>query len=239
MQTYIDLHRHAALRAALLDHGGLALRLMVAHAVAGSPLWSVNIEKQATRNDATAQSLAMSRGEADFGAARRRVLALLSLDADEPGVSGAGNGMGSLLPVIFLRLMALDDAAVLSVIAVVMGETLASGSAIIEVVGQHIGMEMAPCWQADDAFFELVRDREVLIAMLREVAGDAIAQANAGEKTGVLKSIIRGHLDGTDGREARELGAGLDAFPACRLHGARRRGHARSGGKGRAHDRAG
>jgi ParB family chromosome partitioning protein len=30
MQTYIDLHRHAALRAALLDHGGLALRLMVA-----------------------------------------------------------------------------------------------------------------------------------------------------------------------------------------------------------------
>jgi hypothetical protein len=67
--------------------------------------------------------------------------------------------------------MELDDADLLAVIAVVMGETLASGSAIIEVIGQHIGMDMAPYWQADDAFFELSRDREVLTAMMAEVAG--------------------------------------------------------------------
>jgi ParB family chromosome partitioning protein len=45
--------------------------------VAGSPLWSGQHRKQATRNDAIAQSVEMSRGEADFDAARRRVLALL------------------------------------------------------------------------------------------------------------------------------------------------------------------
>ncbi|MBN9144614.1 MAG: chromosome partitioning protein ParB [Novosphingobium sp. 63-713] len=204
MQAYIDLHRHAALRAALIDHGALALRLMVAHAIAGSSLWHVSIEKQATRNDAIAQSVENSRGEADFDAARRKVLALLALDPDEPTVADLGNGMGSDLVVIFLRLMELDDADLLSVIAVVMGETLASGSAIIEVIGQHIAMDMAPYWQADDAFFELSRDREVLTAMMAEVAGATIAAANAGEKTKVVKTIIRGHLEGADGREKRE-----------------------------------
>lgn len=204
MQAYIDLHRHAALRAALIDHGGLALRLMVAHAIAGSSLWNVHIEKQATRNDAIAQSIENCRGEADFDAARRKVIALLSLDPDEPTVTGIGNGMGSDLVAIFLRLMELGDADLLAVIAVVMGETLASGTAIIEVIGQHIAMDMAPYWQADDAFFELARDREVLTAMMAEVAGATIASANAGEKTKVVKSIIRGHLEGTDGRDKRE-----------------------------------
>src|SRR3546814_1228386 len=36
LQTYIDLHRHAAVRAVLTDHPGVALRLMIAHAVTGS-----------------------------------------------------------------------------------------------------------------------------------------------------------------------------------------------------------
>src|SRR3546814_2120526 len=35
MQTYIDLHRHAAVRTALTCHPKVALRLMVAHAIAG------------------------------------------------------------------------------------------------------------------------------------------------------------------------------------------------------------
>lgn len=201
MQSYIDLHRHAALRAALIDHGGLALRLMVAHVLAGSSLWSVHLEKQSTRNDVLAESIENSRGEADFDAARRKVLALLSLDPDEPSVTGAGNGMGSKLPVIFLRLMALDEADLLSVIAVVMGETLASGSTIIETVGLHIGLDMAAYWQADDAFFECVRDREVLACMVGEVAGPTIASANAGEKNKVLKTIIRNHLEGAEGRD--------------------------------------
>lgn len=219
LQCYIDLHRHAALRAALIDHAGLALRLMVAHVIAGSSLWTVNIEKQSTRSDAIAESIENSRSEATFDTARRKVLALLSFDPDEPTVTGAGNGQeykgcGSALPVIFLRLMALDDEALLSIIAVVMGETLASGSTIIETVGLHIGLDMAPYWQADDAFFELTRDREVLACMVGEVAGATVANANAGEKAKVLKTIIRNHLEGAEGRAKREGWVpGWMAFP--------------------------
>ncbi|MCW1432343.1 hypothetical protein [Novosphingobium sp. JCM 18896] len=55
--TYIDLHRHAATRAALLGAPGVALRLMVAHAVVGSALWTVRPEPQATRDDGSRRAL--------------------------------------------------------------------------------------------------------------------------------------------------------------------------------------
>lgn len=207
MQNYIDLHRHAALRAALIDHGSVALRLMVAHAIAGSSLWSAKVEPQTTRHDGIRESVENSKGEADFDAARRRVLAWLGFSPEEPTVTGGiiGTcGQGSNLVAVFARLMTLNHEQVLSIIPVVMGETLASGSAIIEAVGQHIGMDMAPYWQADDAFFEVIRDREVLTAMVGEVAGDVVAKANAGEKAKVLKVIIRNHLEGIEGRDKRE-----------------------------------
>jgi ParB family chromosome partitioning protein len=154
MQTYIDLHRHAALRAALIGHPGLALRLMVAHAIAGSPLWSVRPESQSTRNDAIRESVENCRGEAYFDEARREALALMDHNPeDKTVVYGTSLHASSNLAVAFARLATLDDTAVMAVLSVVMGETLAAGSAMIEQLGQHIGLDMAPYWQADDAFW--------------------------------------------------------------------------------------
>lgn len=204
MQTYIDLHRHAAVRAALTGHPGVALRLMVAHAIAGSPLWTVRPEPQSTRNDEVRESVENCAGEAAFDTRRRAVLALLGLSAEEPTVSG-GNGDDYRLVGLFQRLLDLPDAAVTEVIAIVIGETLASGSAAIEVSATRIGVAMADHWQADDAFFGLLRDREVLTQMVAEVAGEEVAAANAKEKTKVLKGIIRDCLDGTNGRAKVDL----------------------------------
>ena len=63
---------------------------------------------------------------------------------------------------------------------------------------------MTRYWQTDDAFFELIRDREALTRIVAEVAGESVASANAGEKTKTLKRIARDHLDGTNGRARRE-----------------------------------
>jgi len=203
MQTYLDLHRHAAIRAALTGHPAIALRLMVAHAIGGSHLWRVSPEPQSTRNDEVRDSLDNSRAEADFDERRRAVLAVLGFSAEEPTVTG-GNGDDYGVVGIFQRLLDLPDAIVMEVIAIVMGETLASGSAAVEAVGMEIGVDMARCWRADDAFFELIRDREVLTRIVAEVAGETVASANAGEKTKTLKRIVRDHLDGTNGRDRRE-----------------------------------
>jgi ParB family chromosome partitioning protein len=59
---------------------------------------------------------------------------------------------------------------------------------------------MAPVWQADDCFFELLRDREVLGSLVAEVAGQEVADANDKEKANALKAIVRDCLDGKNGR---------------------------------------
>jgi len=203
LQTYLDLHRHAAVRAALLAHLGIALRLMVAHAIAGSHLWSVRAEPQATRDEAVRESLDNSKAEADFGERRRAVLAVLGLAEDEPTVTGGGSG-GMGVCGVFQRLLELPDAVVMEVVAIVIGETLAAGSAAVEAVGLEIGVEMSRYWQADDAFFSALRDREVLTRIVAEVGGEAVASANAGETTKTLKTIVRDHLAGDNGRPKRE-----------------------------------
>ncbi|WP_150290007.1 ParB/RepB/Spo0J family partition protein [Sphingobium estronivorans] len=205
MQTYLDLHRHAAVRAALLGHPGIALRLMVAHAIGGSHLWRVSAEPQMTRNDEVRESIETSRGETVFDERRRAVLTVLDFCPEEPTVTGGngnGNGNGNDYGVagVFLRLIDLPDSVIMEIITVIMGETLASGSAAVAAVGTQIGIAMADWWQADAAFFELIRDREVLSRVVAEVAGETVATANAGEKSKTLKRIVRDHLDGADGR---------------------------------------
>lgn len=203
LQTYVDLHRHAAVRAGLLAHPGIALRLMVAHAIVGSHLWTVRPEPQSSRNDEVRESVETARGEAVFDERRRAVLDMLGFSAEEPTVTG-GNGDDYGVTGVFLRLIKLPDPSIMEVITIVMGETLAAGGAAVEAVGTEIGIDMADWWQADDALFGLIRDREVLGCIVAEVAGTTIASANAGEKSKTLKRIITDHLAGNDGRKQVE-----------------------------------
>jgi ParB family chromosome partitioning protein len=182
-----------------LGHPGIALRLMVAHAIGGSHLWRVSPEPQTTRNDEVRESIETCRGETVFDERPRAVLAVLDFSPEEPTVT-AGNGDDYGVVGIFLRLIDLPDVIVMEIITVVMGETLASGSAAVAAAGTQIGLDMADWWQADAAFFELIRGREVPSRIVAEVAGQTVATANAGEKTKTLKRIVRGHLDGADGR---------------------------------------
>ena len=199
MQTYIGLHRHSAVRADLLNRPQAALRLMVAHAIGGSYLWGVKPDPRSTRNDDVSESAEGCDAEASFDSERRAVLDLLGFSAEEATVIG-GNGDDYGVAGLFFRLMALPDDAMMRIIAVVMGETLAVGSAAVEAVGETIGTDMANWWSADAAFFELIRDKEVLTCMVAEVAGKQVADANAGEKGKTLKGIVRAYLDGAEGR---------------------------------------
>jgi len=218
LNTYIDLHRHAAARAAMCAVPGVALRLMVAHAIAGSPLWSVRVEPQAARDDATRAGGATARGETVFAGYRRAVLDLLGFGCEEMTVTdGCGDGFdgsGDRLTSVFLRLLDLPDPALLDVIAVVMGETLMVGSPAVDAVGLTLGIDMADWWQADPALFDLLRDKAVLGEIVAEIAGPEIARANAKEKGATLKKIVADHLAGAEGRTKVERWVpGWLAFP--------------------------
>jgi len=200
LQTYIDLHRHAAVRAVLADAPSVALRLMVAHAIVGSPLWNVRIEPQATRNDAVRESVETCPGETAFDSHRRAALDLLGMDAERATVTSNRSYDDGALAGLFLRLLTLPDPDVMTILGVVMGETLASGGAAVEVVGTVLGVRMADHWQADAVFFDLIRDKEALRGMVGEVAGEAVATANTDEKAKALKQIVRDCIAGANGR---------------------------------------
>lgn len=100
LNSYIDLHRHAAVRAKLVEDTGLSLRVMVAHAIIGSGIWAVRIEPQKAPSDAVAESVEGCLSESLFDARRREVLALLGLDAEMATVTGSdadGKGICGLL----------------------------------------------------------------------------------------------------------------------------------------------
>jgi ParB family chromosome partitioning protein len=203
IQNYVDLHRHAAVRSVVASQPSVALRLMVAHAIAGSCLWNVRIEPQRAHNDAIGESIETCVSEARFDEKRRAVLAMLGFDPDTPTVTKGYDGDHGLSG-LFVRLLSLSDVAVRDVLAIVMAETLEAGSAIIETLGGHLDMDMGRVWHADDALLDQLRDREVLGAIVTEVAGEAAAKANESATGKVKRQIVRDCLTGENGRSKVE-----------------------------------
>ncbi|WP_084733056.1 ParB/RepB/Spo0J family partition protein [Sphingobium chungbukense] len=200
LASYVDLHRLHAARAALLASPGLALRLLVAHAITGSVNWQLRPEEPVIQKEATKDSIERSPGGFFFREQQRDILQAMGFDADDPSLTHNSADIGPLLT----RLMAMPDEAVMGLVALIMGETLRTGSVAVELIGLSLGIDMATWWEADDAFFELLRDKQLLVAMVEEVAGPTVAQANATEKTKTLKEIIQNYLLGTDGRKRCE-----------------------------------
>jgi len=81
-----------------------------------------------------------------------------------------------------------------------MAETLAVGTATAEVTGVVIGATLND-WRPDDIFFDLVSNKEVVNAMLADIASPVIAQANRDEPNKVKKAIIKDFMRGQNGRE--------------------------------------
>lgn len=196
-QTYIDLHRRAAVRAVLTDHLDVALRLMVAHVLAGSRYWRVESDPLGAGSQLAADSLATSAAETKFAAERARVLKLLGASGDGEVVS---RGYAGGVSAVFAKLLSLPDPDVLAIAAIVMGETLAAGSVEVEAAGTYLEVDMGAFWTPDEAFFDGIKDREAINAMLREVGGKKVADGNLTEKVRTQKAILRDFLDGTGDR---------------------------------------
>jgi ParB family chromosome partitioning protein len=202
-ENYLALHRHAIVRAELLSRPGLALRLTVAHIIAGSPLWSVRPEPQRADKDAIAQSVAAGRAQAAFETERAAILELIELESSPFGTLTRGNGDAYRGAAVLARLLTLPDEQVLRVLTLLMAETLCAGSALVEVAGFLVTPDVARWWEADDTFLDLVRDRVAVNAMLAVVAGADTAAANVSEATKVQRKIIRDCLNG-EGRDKTE-----------------------------------
>ncbi|WP_339636916.1 ParB/RepB/Spo0J family partition protein [uncultured Hyphomonas sp.] len=199
MATYVLRHRHAAVRADLLAHTGVALRLMVANVLVGSALWTVRAHQKRVAKEVTAESLAASRGERNLSAAETKVGALFKA----LGLSGLprANGDPYHLCEVFSAMLALSDDEVMQVMAYAMADTLEAGGPMVEALLHVLGTDLPAYWQPDAAFFDLLRDKRAINAMVAEIASPTIAEGCLTETGKVQKSIIAGRIAG-DGCEA-------------------------------------
>jgi ParB family chromosome partitioning protein len=212
MENYLELHRHAAVRLALLKSPEVALRLLVAHAVASSGNWQVKPEPQRTRSNDIRASVEQSPAQAAFAAEREAVSALLALPATVRSprrVAAAINARRRCS-----RGFSPCRTEVQRIAAFAMAESLAAGSAAVEVAGVHLKVDPREAWQPDATFFELIRERATINAMLAEVAGEAVAKGNVSEKVKTQKQIIGDCLAGKNDRPKVENWLpGWMAFP--------------------------
>src|SRR3546814_13985453 len=143
MNAYIDLHRHAAVRADLAGHGGVALRAMLAHVIAGCGLYRVDVEAQRAPKEDIAESVETSSAETSFDAQRRAVLAVLGFDPEKPTVT-ATSGHRPPFAAVSPRPLELPAPAALDIVPLVMGETLRAGTDAVEPNGALLAPAQPP-----------------------------------------------------------------------------------------------
>lgn len=196
-RNYLSLHRHGAVRHALVSAGeaGLTLRLIAAHAIAGSGLWEVQPDPQRAERESIAASLNAASAQTAFAEERAAVLGLLGLPKEQGSLRSAALWRADV-DTLFKRLLTLDEESVLRILTFTMAETLQAASPLVERLGKRLGVDMREYWAPDDAFFEVLRDKGVINAMLREVAGKAVADVHVADTVVQQKQLIRDYLDG-------------------------------------------
>ena len=200
MQNYLDLHRHTAVRTELLGHGGIALRLAVAQIIAGSELWTIKADSQKADNEAISRSLPTNKAEDKFAEQRRIVRDLLGFGKSNDATLVHRKddwGKSHDLYKVFAKLIALSDEEVTTILTFVVAEALPAGSAMVEVLGNILCVDMADRWSPDEVFLDLYRDKEAINAMLKDIGGKRVADGNVTATAKVQKKIISDFLDGT------------------------------------------
>lgn len=216
MQNYLDLHRHSAVRAELLSHQGVALRLAVAQIIAGSDLWAVKADPQRAANESIEDSLKANMAEDLFSAERLAVMSLLGLTDDADGTIVPRKDDWQVtrdVHAIFAKLTALEDEEVTRILTFIVAETLPCGSAMVEGLGQKLDVQMDNHWKPDQTFFDLFRDKQAINAMLKEVGGKQTADAHIASTAKVQKKIIQDYLDGTRKGGKKDWHPRYMAFP--------------------------
>jgi ParB family chromosome partitioning protein len=196
MRNYLDLHRHAAVRLALLARPADALRLLIAHAIAADGNWRVSPDSRRPETDAVRDSVAAGEAHALFAAEAKAVRKLLGPafeDAYDEQIAGQS---GDLTMRVFQRLLKLKDADVGRIGAFVMAETLAAGGDVSDAYGEYAKVNPRDHWTPDAAFFDLLRDRDAVNGMLSDVAGKKVADRMVSAK---VKDQRAGVAEGAEG----------------------------------------
>lgn len=183
------------------------MRLCVAQMIAHTPNFRAVADRQHTRNEVIKESLGANKASDIFDDERSEVRKLLGLEDDTNDTLVPRKDDWEHCPSlheIFSRLNQLHDEDVLRILSFVIAETLTSGSAMVEVLGDMSCVDMAHYWKADETFFNLLRDKEAINAMLKHIGGKSVADGNISSTAKAQIGIIQDFINGENGRKIKE-----------------------------------
>ena len=201
MSDYMSLHRHSIARAELIKRPDLALRLSVAHMICGARKWKIDGISPRSRKEETRASVEGSKAEGLLAEERQAVCDLLGLKGDHPQIYHRHYSPHNLCE-IFARLITLEGADVLRVQAFCLCETLAVDSPEVEAIGLLTKPDFGDYWSPDDAFFDILRDKPTINAMVKDIAGKSCADGAVTDTAKLQKQIIKNRMAGHGVNEA-------------------------------------
>ena len=201
MSDYMNLHRHSIARAELIKRPDLALRLSVAHMICGARNWTIDGKSPRSRKPETQASVEASKAEGLLAKERQAVCDLLGLSQEHPQIYYRHHSPYDVCE-IFARLLTLEDADVLRVQAFCLCETLAVDSSEVEAIGILTAPDFGDYWTPDDAFFDILRDKPTINAMVKDIAGKSAADSAVTDTAKLQKQIIKNRMAGHGVKEA-------------------------------------
>ena len=135
------------------------------------------------------------QAEAILADERKAVFDLLGLTGDHPQIYHRHYSPHNLCE-IFARLLKMDDADVLRVQAFCLSEILAVDSPEVEAIGLLTKPDFKDYWSPDDAFFDILRDKPTINAMVKEIAGKSCADGAVTDTAKLQKQIIKNRIVG-------------------------------------------
>ena len=195
MSDYMNLHRHSIARAELIKRPDLALRLSVAHMICGARNWKIDGKSPRSRKPETQASVEASKAEAILAEERQAVCDLLGLSMEHPQIYYRHHSPYDVCE-IFARLLTLEDAEVLRIQAFCLSETLAVDSSEVEAIGILTSPDFGDYWSPDDAFFDILRDKPTINAMVKDIAGKSVADSAVTDTAKLQKQIIKNRIAG-------------------------------------------
>jgi ParB family transcriptional regulator, chromosome partitioning protein len=203
MANYLALHKQAAVRLELAHQPRMALRLLLLWLLTGSRNLNARPDPQQAHSPAIEASLAHNRAQTLFNDRRTERLAQLGISSD-PGDSLTGCGTDIDRDTLFAQLCRMEECDIHLLLGTITAELLSPADPAIEIIGGVAQIGMSLYWKPDDCFFELLREKATINAMLAEVAGADVAAGNVKEPAKVQKAILQDCLEGRNGRSAAD-----------------------------------
>jgi ParB family chromosome partitioning protein len=156
LSNYIELVRHAAVRAALTEAPKTVLRVAVAQLIAGSTHWTIKPEPRRADNSAISEATAKLPADETFRSAQTAAHKLIGKKAADAGAPEDGRIMSPhsydthRTVTLYQRLAELGDDDVLKLLTIAVAETLTMGTGLVDALGTDLKVDLLKDWQRDD-----------------------------------------------------------------------------------------